>query len=536
MGRRIASGILLVAVFVVAVGLLVSCEHPILKQVEELVNKEKYGAPEAGFAASRTAGCVPLTVSFTDQSAGDAARPVTGWDWNFGDRSSSTEQNPTHTFTQQGRYTVSLTVTGPTGSDTETRTNYITLAIFDVNGDGYSDYIVGEPNYDVVSNEGRALVYSGYNGALLWEKVGEESPDYFGDAVGDAGDVNGDGYSDFIVGSYNHPAGSRKGMVKVFSGLDGSQLYRILGEDNSQSFGSSVSGAGDVNGDGYGDFVVGAPGYPNFTVGNRNGKFYLYSGFDGAPLYSAQGGTTSDSLGASVGRVGDINLDGRDEFIIGAPGANSGKGQARVYAFNGSFYYIMRTFNAPDTDNDQFGAAVDGCGDVDADGRPDVIIGDPYYGDTSWFGRVYVYRGHYWTLIDYVQGSVGGDQLGVSVGGADLNQDGYSDYMMGSEHFLGGTTPQYRGQVRIFSGKTESILYDIPGVNNGDRFGKAVSAGGDINRDGYPDFIVGAPGYSAGAWNGKVYVYSGQNGGEIAARSRTGSSADSFGGSVSNGQ
>ncbi len=535
MGRRIAFGVALLAAFI-AVGVLVSCEHPIMSQIETLVNTAKYGEPEAGFTANRMSGGVPLTISFTDQSTGDTARPVTDWDWDFGDGSNSSEQNPTHTYAQQGRYTVSLTVTGPTGSDTETKGDYITLAIFDVNGDGYSDYIIGEPNFDLNHDDGRTLVYSGSDGSLLWEKVGESDPDYFGDAVGDAGDINKDGYSDFIVGAYNHPAGSRRGMVKVFSGVDGSQLYRILGEDNSQNFGGSVSGAGDVNGDGYADFVVGAPGYPNFTIGQRNGKFYLYSGYSGALLYSEQGATTSDSLGASVGRVGDVNSDGRDEFIVGAPGAYSGKGLARVYSYNGSSYNVMRTINAPDTDNDQFGAAVNGCGDVDGDSRPDVIIGDPYYGNSSWFGKVYVYRGQYWTLIDAVVGSFGGDNLGVSVSGADLNQDGYSDYIMGNSNFQGGTTPQYKGQVRVFSGQTNTILYDKTGASNGDRFGESVSAGGDINRDGYPDFIVGARGYSGGAWNGKVYVYSGQNGNEITARSKTGSGADSFGGSVSNGQ
>ena len=535
MGRRITNGIIL-AGLLVAAGSFLSCEHPILKQVEELVNKEKYGAPEAAFSVSRTSGCVPLSVSFTDQSAGDAARPVTDWLWDFGDGSTSTDQNPTHTFQQQGRFTVSLTVTGPTGSDTETKTNHVTLAIFDVNGDGYSDYIVGEPNYDVNHNDGRAVVYSGYDGSLLWEKIGESDPDYFGDAVGNAGDVNKDGYSDFIVGAYSYPAGSRRGMAKVFSGVDGSELYRILGEDNSQSFGDCVSGAGDVNGDGYADFVVGAPGYPNFTIGNSNGKFYLYSGQNGELLYSAQGSTTSDAVGTSVGRVGDINGDGRDEFIVGVPGANSGKGLARVYSYNGISYYTMRTINAPDTDNDQFGYSVNGCGDVDGDGRPDVIIGDPYYGNTSWYGRAYVYRGSYWTLIDSVTGTFGGDGIGISVSGADLNQDGYSDYIVGNEKFQGGTTPEYRGQVRVFSGKTESVLYDKTGADEDDRFGGSVSAGGDINRDGYPDFIVGARGFSAGAWDGRVYVYSGYNGGEITARSKTGSGADSFGASVSNGQ
>lgn len=196
----------------------------------------------------------------------------------------------------------------------------------------------------------------------------------------------------------------------------------------------------------------------------------------------------------------------------------------------------MRTINAPDTYNDQFGAAVNGCGDVDADGRPDLIVGDPYYGNTSWYGRAYVYRGHHWTLYDSVTGTFGGDGIGISVGGADLNQDGYSDYIMGNEKFQGGTTPQYKGQVRVFSGQTKTILYDKTGGSNGDRFGESVSAGGDLDRDGYPDFIVGARGYNAGTWDGRVYVYSGDNGAEITSLRQTGSGADSLGASVSNGQ
>jgi PKD repeat protein len=503
-----------------------------LRQVEQLVNKEKYGAPEAAFTVSRTSGCEPLTVTFTDQSSGDAARPVTEWNWDFGDSTTSTDQNPSHTFTQQGRYTVSLTVSGPTGSDTETKTNYITLAIFDVNGDGYSDYIIGEPNSGT-HYDGQAIVYSGYNGSVIWTKSAENSENYFGGSVNDAGDINKDGYADFIIGAEGYPTGfAYQGKVYVYSGATGNELYSKTGEASFQNFGDSVAGAGDVNGDGYPDFVVGAPGYPDYTSGSKNGKFYIYSGSNGDLLYSAQGGGTDDARGASVARVGDIDGDGRDEIIVGAPGAYSGQGRAYIYRYNGSVYYIYRYVNPPDTYNDRFGTVVSGCGDVNNDGYPDYIVGDPYYGNTSFYGAAYVFSGYNGSLLYSKYGVFGGDNCGIAVAGADLNQDGHSDFIVGNSYYDGG---DYQGRIDIYSGVNGGILHSSKyGTADGDRFGAAVGAGGDINRDGYPDYIVGARGFAnPQSWDGKVYVYSGLNGSELTAK--TGTTEDSFGASVSNG-
>jgi hypothetical protein len=146
----------------------------------------------------------------------------------------------------------------------------------------------------------------------------------FGSSVSDAGDVNGDGVDDLIVGAPGN-GGFNPGNVQVFSGVDGSVLYNFDGDSGSDRFGVSVSGAGDVNGDGFDDLIVGA--VLDNDNGFQSGSARVFSGSDGSVLYNLDGDSARDGFGGSVSGLGDVNGDGVADFIVGA---GSG-GYARVF-------------------------------------------------------------------------------------------------------------------------------------------------------------------------------------------------------------
>jgi len=197
----------------------------------------------------------------------------------------------------------------------------------DVNGDGHADVIVGSYG----ASTGRsftniARVFSGSDGGVLYTFDGDFDGDNFGYSVSDAGDVNGDGIDDLIVGAF----GGVRGSVRVLSGIDGSTLYTFDGDNQADAFGWSVSGAGDVNGDGRADLIVGAPG--NDSNGFNMGYARVLSGIDGGVLYTFRGDNSRDFSGSSVSDAGDINGDGIDDFIVGASsGGTNGGGYARVF-------------------------------------------------------------------------------------------------------------------------------------------------------------------------------------------------------------
>jgi hypothetical protein len=200
----------------------------------------------------------------------------------------------------------------------------------DVNGDGYDDVIIGAPWYsNGQSNEGAAAVYHGSATGLSsvpnWGDEGDQNTALFGTSVGTAGDVNGDGYADVIVGASWYDNGqTNEGAAAVYYGSAAglSLVPSWLGEGNQEAavFGAAVGTAGDVNGDGYDDVIVGAPLYTNGQT-NEGAAFVYYGSAAGlSPIAAWLGESDQEEadFGKSVGTAGDVNGDGYADVIVGA--------------------------------------------------------------------------------------------------------------------------------------------------------------------------------------------------------------------------
>ncbi|MBK8381376.1 MAG: FG-GAP repeat protein [Ignavibacteria bacterium] len=377
----------------------------------------------------------------------------------------------------------------------------------DVNGDGYSDVIVGAYGYS--SSTGRAYIF--YGGLIMntvadVTMTGESAGDFFGFSVSSAGDVNGDGYSDVIVGARWYSSANGKAYI-YFGGASMNNTADVImtGESISDSFGVSVSSAGDVNGDGYSDVIVGAHGY---YIGEGIGRAYVY--FGGASMNNAAdvtitGETASNYFGYSVSSAGDINGDGYSDVIVGAFKYSSDIGRAYIYFGGASMNNTADVTMTGETAGDAFGYPVSSAGDVNGDGYSDVIVGA--HGYSSLTGRAYIYFGGAAmnNIADVTMtGETASNYFGFSVSSAgDLNCDGYSDVIVGARGYSTNTGRAYM----FFGGVSMNNIADVTmtGETTDNYFGNSVSSAGDVNGDGYSDVIVGAWGNSSNT--GRVYLY-----------------------------
>jgi hypothetical protein len=389
----------------------------------------------------------------------------------------------------------------------------------DVNGDGFDDVIVGARWFTQGQDrEGAAYLYYGSGTGLSpspsWSYASNQAGAALGSAVGTAGDVNGDGFSDVIVGAPLYDGGQTdEGAVLIFygsdSGLSATPDRVIEGNQEGAQFGASVAGAGDVNGDGFDDIAAGAP---QFDQAEEDvGAVFVYHGSDGGlsetASWTAAMGPTGSRFGHSVGTAGDVNGDGYADLVVGAPGWEDTPKEepleGGIFVFLGSSTGLAAS-PAWQAEGDKaeagLGHAVGTAGDVNGDGLDDIVAGAPEYrkGEDI-VGRAYLFCSEggdgslSFALTWTADGDTSGDQFGYSVGTAgdvDGNQDGNQD----PEFVVGAPLDEYpvgnEGTASLFYGSPAN--WEVGSGQYGSRFGNSVGTAGDVNGDGYADIIVGA--------------------------------------------
>lgn len=364
----------------------------------------------------------------------------------------------------------------------------------DVNGDRVPDIIAGAIfNVNGGTGAGLARIYDGATGAVIRTLLGNSNVDFFGHSVAGAGDVDADGYADVIIGApFEDPNGLSSGQATVFSGFDGSVLLTLDGEAANDQFGFAVSPAGDLDGDGYDDVLVGA--WLRDVVVADTGYARVFSGRDGSVLLQMDGTGVGANFGRSVALAGDVDGDTVPDYVIGAYRTDvSAVDAGSVYVISGATGSTIWTFHGVGA-GDQLGYSVAGAGDVDFDGVPDVIAGalnaDGLANDG---GMARVYSGATGGVLYTFEGAVASDQLGNAVAGAgDVDGDGYDDVVVGA--FGESTTGADAGAVRVYSGFDGSVLMLQNGTASTDRYGWSVAGGCDFDGDSLADVLVGARG------------------------------------------
>ena len=384
------------------------------------------------------------------------------------------------------------------GESANEQFGWIARNIGDVDGDRIADVVTSAPTKSIGgAGAGRVYVYSTGTGSLRWSADGQPG-DRLGIGVEGAGDTNRDGVPDVIASA---PGG---GYAKVYSGDDGRVLLTFRAEDRADAFGRHVAGIGDIDRDGFGDVMVGAPG--NDAAGDGAGRAYVYSGKDGHSLLTLTGERAGDAFGSAVAGHTDAKSM---LLLVGAPGAGA-RNRGRTYVYDKyTDAYHGRTTPAFVIEADETGAALGAMflsvpGDVDRDGVPDVYASDfsnSAKGPST--GRVVVHSGKNGRRLLTLTGDTSGEGFGTSPSVAgDVNGDGHADLIVGAWQYAGAATSG--GRAYLYSGKDGTLLKTITCRIPGDTFGFDANELGDIDGDGTVDLLI------TSAWSGVRGFHSGR--------------------------
>ena len=356
----------------------------------------------------------------------------------------------------------------------------------DVDGDGFDDVLVGLPGDDTYGeNTGAVMAWYGSatgldpDAGVLIAPDDAADRDVNGCAIAAAGDVNGDGIADALVGNcWSH--GTNINSAYVFygslTGLDPSERTRVMPLDGhtGRRFGRHVAGLGDVDADGFADVLIGAR-LDNTTVGG--GAAYVYYGGphgiepESEVRVEPDGLADDDEFGAGVAGVGDLDGDGYPDFAVGAAE------QEAVYVFHDGVTAEPDRLDPP-TSESNFGWTIDGLGDVDGDG----------YADLATVGRttdtIYAYFGGWGGVAD--QAELGSGAYGTVAGVGDVDGDGFAD--VGA--WDAGTTERFALLMGSADGIDASPHYFER--EESERYFGHVQPAGDLNADGFADLLVGA--------------------------------------------
>lgn len=353
----------------------------------------------------------------------------------------------------------------------------------DVNRDGWVDWIVTGDEDPLLSGDANEVyVNSGLDGSRLLTLHGDDFSEQYGGSVCGLGDVDGDGFPDVAVGDrFSDHNGEHCGRVWVYSGRGGAVLHAFDGSSVFDGFGFEVACAGDVDGDGLPDVLSGSP--------KDLGYARVFSGRDGSLLLEVAGTGAWDSFAQSLAGLGDVDHDGHGDFAVGAAAADPhGVSSGLVRIYSGADGAVLFGFEGSEAFQG-FGWSVGAAGDVDADGCPDLIVGAPEARSAQGTptGRAWVYSGCDGALLHAFVGTQEFGYFGASVTGLDdVDGDGFGDLAVGAP-FEGAD-----GRVHVLSGRDGGSLASLAGTSVEHAFGHDVARAGDMNRDRLGDLLVGA--------------------------------------------
>jgi hypothetical protein len=371
---------------------------------------------------------------------------------------------------------------------------WIARNVGDVDGDGITDIVASAPTHG--DHAGRIYMYSVGSGRLLWSADGRPG-DELGSGVEGIGDANGDGIPDVAASG---PSGS--GVAHIYSGRDGQILQSFKSTRADEIFGNHVSAAGDVDGDGYADIIVGAPGKEKEST--NAGHAYVYSGKDGRLLFTLSGDRPGDAFGSTV--AGYSN--GKEHYlVVGAPRAGADH-HGRVYVYGDYSGPPKFVIDADATGNALGAMFVSVTGNADG-GTHNIFASDWTNGAKGpSTGRIYLHSGRTGERLLTLTGETSGDGFGTSKSTAgDVDGDGMEDLIVGAWQY--GKAAVSAGRAYLYSGRDGHLLKTFTCRTPGDTFGFDAVGLGDVDGDGTADLLI-TSGWSAvsGHHSGRIFIIS----------------------------